>query len=216
MGWGTSNASMDRSHGRVFPSEYGPWVPYPHPHQHWHLLVATKDTYGWQTGGTYPIEMLSCRKFFHTRCKRQFCRRWHWTHITSDWTSENRNFEILWVFRVFTCLGQKKGDTDKSSLRQVRFNPREVRFSSHLSDSWLLDISVPCHPPLGKSTDICMHYTIVGVIKSSIGTNNQLIGINRNIMISWSIFIARLSDYRIPTMHMAFPWLPCATVVVER
>ena len=56
-------------------------------------------------------------------------------------------------------------------------------------------------PPSGKSTNICMHHRIVGVIYLSIGTNNQLIGINRTSIIPWSIYIARLSDYRIPTMN---------------
>ena len=43
--------------------------------------------------------------------------------------SDNWNFEIV---RVLSLV--------KPSLSEVRFNQREVRYTSHLSDSLLLDI----------------------------------------------------------------------------
>ena len=35
------------------------WGP-PHTPQYWHLVVATKNTWSWQAGGTHPTGMLSC------------------------------------------------------------------------------------------------------------------------------------------------------------
>ena len=54
-------------------------------------------------------------------------------------------FELLWVFPVFWWLIQsevKKIIWVKSTLHGGRFNPREMRFMSHLNDSSFLDISI--------------------------------------------------------------------------
>ena len=51
-----------------------------------------------------------------------------------------RSFSSFPMLNVFQCSEVKKMILVKYSLREARFNSREVRFTSHLSDSSLLDI----------------------------------------------------------------------------
>ena len=51
-----------------------------------------------------------------------------------------RSFSSFPMLNVFQCSEVKKMFSVKSSLREVRFHPREVRFTSHQSDTSLLDI----------------------------------------------------------------------------
>ena len=58
-------------------------------------------------------------------------------------TLETKRTGIL-TFYEFGCLVQsevKKIILVKSNVREVRFNPHRVRFTNHISDSSLLDIS---------------------------------------------------------------------------
>ena len=49
-------------------------------------------------------------------------------------------YEFFKLFQSLVHSEVKKIISIKSSLREVRFNPREVRFTSHQSDSSLSDI----------------------------------------------------------------------------
>ena len=59
-------------------------------------------------------------------------------------TLETKRTRILTFYEFSECLvqsGVKKIILVKSNLREVRFNPHIVRFTNHISDSSLLDIS---------------------------------------------------------------------------
>ena len=99
---------------------------------------------------------VNLRIFLHTRCKRSFlCEVRFNRHIRSDWTLKTQKTGILkfYEFLKFPKFRSIWGEKDNSSLREVRFDPRELTFTSHLSHFSILDVS--------------RYYNVIGVKSTS-------------------------------------------------
>ena len=90
----------------------------------------------WKSSHCYLIGL----KWIHCT---QFREMWGKIHTRSDWTSRNfkksKKFQYSenWNFPIFWCSVQsesKKITVVKSNSLRVRFNPRQVGFTSRLSD----------------------------------------------------------------------------------